>query len=531
MYDRFWVLLLWLSPCLAAVPASKGLLHLFQLSSYQFAGYFRTLRRRWKQELLPGLLLCLGSLALCIGADYLSRGGQLIWLPLAGLLTLGLGAALGVFSHPGKQSVTPLRYTWRLKRLALAQLAAMVLLGLLLWSILPVMGVSALLPLLLPLWVALAAILVWPLEHAVKRLFERDARRILSAQTGLIRIGVTGSYGKTSVKFFLDTLLRQRYSVLATRDSFNTPMGLTRSIREDLQPAHRVFIAEMGARHRRDIRDLCRLVQPTIGILTAVGPQHLETFKSLERVRDTKYDLIKALPADGFAVFYNDSAVCRELFDKTDKPKALVGQKGDDMWAEDLALGYDGSAFTLCLKDGTRLKVSTPLCGEHNVRNILLAAVTARHLGLSDVQLQRGIALMQPVKARFKPEKQMDGSIVINNGFNANPESSRSALNLLATYPGRKIVITPGFVELGALENDYHITLGEHIAAAADIVLLIGHKRTLPIRRGLTDKGFDPENIHVFISLKEAQAYLDTIRLPGDIILYENDLPDQYSEK
>jgi len=531
VFDQFWVLLLWLSPCLAAVPASKGLLHLFQLSSYQFAGFFRTLQRRWKQELLPGLLLCLGSLALCVNADYLSRGGQLFWLPLASLLTLSLGVALGVFFHPGKQSVTPLRYTWRLKRLVIALTAVMIQLGLLLRSILPVLGASTLLPLFLPLWAALAAALVWPLEYAIKRVFERDAKRILSEQAGLIRIGITGSYGKTSVKFFLDTLLRQRYSVLATRDSFNTPMGLTRSIREDLQPAHRVFIAEMGARHRGDIRALCRLVQPTIGILTAVGPQHLETFKSLERVRDTKYDLIRSLPDDGFAVFYNDGAVCRELNDKTDKPKALVGQKGDDMWAEDLELGYDGSVFTLCLKDGTRLKVSTPLCGEHNVRNILLAAVTARHLGLTDVQLQRGIAQMQPVKARFKPEKQPDGSIVINNGFNANPESSRAVLNLLNTYPGRKIVITPGFVELGVLENDYHIKLGEHIAVAANIVLLIGHKRTQPVRQGLVNKGFNPENIHVFISLKEAQAYLDTIRLPGDIILYENDLPDQYSEK
>lgn len=531
MFDQLWVMLLWLSPCLAAVPAAKGLLHLYQLSSYQFMGYARALRRRWKQELLPGLVLSIGSLALCAGADYLSRGGQFFWLLLAGLMTLGIGAALCVLYYPGKQSVSPLRYTWRLKRLVLALLALMTALGLLLRGALPVMGLSALLPLFLPLWVGLAAALAWPIEEAVKRLYERDAKRILSRQTGLIRIGVTGSYGKTSVKFFLETLLRQRFSVLATRSSFNTPMGITRAVREDLQPSHRVFIAEMGARHRRDIRKLCRLVNPAIGILTAIGPQHLETLGSLEGVRDTKYELIKALPADGLAVFYNDAAVCRELYDKTEIPKAIVGQKGDDLWAEDLELGYEGSAFTLCLKDGTRLKVKTPLCGEHNVRNILLAAVTARHLGLTDVQLQRGISQMQPVQARFKPEKQPDGSIVINNGFNANPESSRSVLSLLKTYPGRKIVITPGFVELGAMEEDYHIKLGEHIASAADIVLLIGHKRTQPIRRGLAGKGFDPENIHVFISLREARAYLDTIRLPGDVILYENDLPDQYSEK
>ncbi|MHC1786873.1 MAG: Mur ligase family protein [Christensenellales bacterium] len=531
MIDTYWVLLLWLAPCLAAVPAAKGLLHIFQLGSYQFGGYLGSLKRRWKQELLPGLILFLGSLGLCVAADRLSRGGQVIWLPLASLLTILLGLGIGKYFHAGKGSIKRLQYTARIKRLVAALSLVMLALGLIIWAVLPVLGLSALLALFLPLWVALAALLVWPLEQAIKRLFMRDAGRLLDAQKGLIRIGITGSYGKTSVKFFLETLLRQRYSVLATRASFNTPMGIARVIREDMQPAHRVFIAEMGARHRGDIRELCRLVQPSIGILTAVGPQHLETFHSIEKVRDTKYDLIASLPLDGFALFYNDGGICRELYDKTNKPKAIVGQPGDDLWAEDLSLGYEGSAFTLCLKDGTRLKVSTSLCGEHNVRNILLAAACARHLGLSDVQLQRGISQMQAVQARFKPETLPDGTTVINNGFNASPESSRASLQMLAQYPGRKIVVTPGFVELGALEKSYHEALGSHIASAADIALLIGHKRTLPIRESLVREGFDPQNIHVFISLKEAQGYLDSIRRPGDIILYENDLPDQYSEK
>ena len=531
MIDQFWVWALWIAPCLAAVPAAKGLMHLFQLGSYQFGGFYGSLVRRWKQELLPGLILSIGSFALCVGADYLSRGGQRIWLPLGALLTLVLGLVIGKLVHSGKSSVKPLQYTARLKRLVVAMALTMLLLGWLLWLVMPVLGLSCLLPAFLPLWLALAGLLVWPIERLIRARFERDARRLLDEQTGLIRIGITGSNGKTSVKFFLDTLLRQRYSVLATRGSFNTPMGVTRVIREDMQPAHRVFIAEMGARHRRDIRDLCQLVKPSIGILTAIGPQHLETFGSLEAVRDTKYDLIASLPADGLAVFYNDQGVCKELYDKTDKPKLIVGQPGDDMWAEDLQLSYAGSAFTLCLKDGTRLKVSTTLCGEHNVGNILLAAATARHLGLSDVQLQRGIGLLQAVQARFKPEQGPMGSTIINNGFNASPESSRASLQLLASFPGRKIVVTPGFVELGALEKSYHEALGEHIAGAADLALLIGHKRSLPIREGLLKAGFAPENIKVFISLKEAQAYLEGIRQAGDVILYENDLPDQYSEK
>lgn len=530
MFDTFWMGLLWYAPCVGAALAAKGLIHTFQLSSYQFQGYFTSLQRRWKQELLPGLVFAAAALLLTWLGDRLARSGGAGWLLAAAVLIAGAGFAVGKLSHRRKLSVRPLQYTPRVKRLFGWLLVVLLALGWLLRKVLPVMGASALLPLLLPVWMALGAAFAWPLEAGVKGLYQHDAKRILLGREGLVRIGITGSYGKTSVKFFLETLLRQRHSVLATRRSFNTPMGVTRSIREDLQPAHRVFIAEMGARHRRDIKDLVRFVQPQIGILTAVGPQHLETFGSLERVRDTKYDLIRALPKDGYAVFWNDEGIVKGLWEKTDLPKALVGSPGDDLWAEDVVLGYEGMHFTLCLKDGTRLPCETPVCGEHNIRNILLAAAVARHLKLSDAQLRRGIAQLRPIEARLEAKEQPDGSVVINNGFNANPESSRASLEFLSNYAGRKIVITPGFVELGPLEKEYHLKLGEHIAQAADLVLLVGPKRTQPIREGLLGAGFKEQSIQSFKTLKEAQAYLDTIRQAGDIILYENDLPDQYTE-
>lgn len=510
--------------------AAKGLIHTFQLSSYQFGGYYRSVTRRWQQELLPGVLMA----GLAAGVTALAGQGQLrfgsgILFAAAALIVL-LGYLLGKVFHAGKTSIKPLHYTPRVKRLFAVLALCMLALGALQRLVLPVMGATALLAVFLPVWVALAALVAWPGEQLVKNLYQRDAQKKLLSQPGLTRIGITGSFGKTSVKFFLETLLRQRYSVLATRRSFNTPMGITRSIREDLQPAHRVFIAEMGARHRHDIRALCRFVQPQIGVLTAVGPQHLETFGSIETVRQTKYDLIRALPDDGYGVFYNDGGMVRDLWEQTDKPKALVGQPGDDLWAEDTVLSYEGSRFTLCMKDGTRLKCETPVCGEHNIRNILLAAATARYMGLSDAQLKRGIAQLAPVEARLEATKQPDGTVVINNGFNANPESSRSSLDMLTTYPGRRIVVTPGFVELGPQERDYHLQLGSHMAPAADLVLLVGPKRTAPIKEGLLKAGFPEENVHTFATLKEAQAYLDSIRQLGDVILYENDLPDNYSE-
>ena len=149
----------------------------------------------------------------------------------------------------------------------------------------------------LPFFLGLAARLAAPVERAVQRWYLNDARRKLAARPDLIRVGITGSYGKTSVKVILATLLREKYNVLSTPSSFNTPMGLTRVIREQLSSEHEVFIAEMGARHVGDIAELCALVQPRYGLLTSVGPQHLETFFTLENVARTKYELVEAWPS------------------------------------------------------------------------------------------------------------------------------------------------------------------------------------------------------------------------------------------
>ena len=156
-----------------------------------------------------------------------------------------------------------------------------------------------LLPLLLPLWVALGGLLAWPIEKLVSEMYFRDAQKKLAARPDIIKIGITGSYGKTSVKFILGTILQEKYQTLITPSSFNTPMGVTKIIRERLTPATQVFVAEMGARHVGDIKELCRLVHPRYGVLTSVGPQHLDTFHTLERIKNTKYELMDAVPADG----------------------------------------------------------------------------------------------------------------------------------------------------------------------------------------------------------------------------------------
>ena len=287
--------------------AGRILIHYFQLESYQFPGYFRTLRRNLLKALLPGILMTiLFTVSFGLLSVFTTEFRWFHYLILAAVMTGG-GFMTGKTCSE-KKAKKALVFTPRIKRLYAVALIVFILLLILLGSAaqnpadrLGMRGRAAsvlilLFPLFLPLWIAMAGLLAWPVEKMISEMYFRDAQRILKERKDLIRIGITGSWGKTSVKFILGTLLEEKYHTLVTPASFNTPMGVTKVIRSRLEPGHRVFVAEMGARHVGDIKEMCRLVHPQIGILTSVGPQHLDTFKTVERVAKTKYELIDALP-------------------------------------------------------------------------------------------------------------------------------------------------------------------------------------------------------------------------------------------
>ena len=208
----------------------------------------------------------------------------------------------------------------------------------------------------------------------------------------------------------------------------------------------------------------------------------------------------------------------------------IIGKKDSDAWAEDITLSSEGSNFTLCLKDGARIACRTRLLGAHNISNILLACAVGRHLGLSNMQLQRGVALLQPVEHRLQLLRSAGGVTIIDDAFNSNPRGAKAALDVLSKFPGRRIIVTPGMVELGEKEDEYNREFGREMASAADVCVLIGKKHTLPIQEGLINAGYPQSDIHVFPSLSDATQWLNGFMRPGDFILYENDLPDHYSE-
>ena len=561
----------------AAVCASRRLMHYFQLESYQFRGYFKTIRRQWVKAVLPGVPLAAAVQAVCwmtsLGYQLLRGSGNTIsvlsyvggyeqaptargWalVVLASALLPCLAAVAGGFLvrrlAMREKEKKPFALTARMKRLyAVHTVVLLALLYPVYWFIFQASASNGALMgwldrcgyalygvwgtpvfLLLPLIVALSALIALPIERLIFHLYFKDAEKKLLSNPRLIRIGITGSYGKTSTKFILAEILAQKYNVLATPASFNTPMGVTRIIRERLTPAHQVFIGEMGARHVGEIKELSRLVHPQIGLLTAVGPQHLDTFKTIQRIEKTKYELIDALPQDGLAAFLSDGDIVDRLYEKTEKPKLLCGREGADAWAEDVAVSPQGSSFSLHLGDWPPFPCETALLGEHNIRNILLAAAVARHLGLTAEQIARGIRQLRPVEHRLQLLKTAGGVTVIDDAFNTNPKSSKEALKVLSSFPGRRVIVTPGMVELGAEEDQYNREFGRAMAEAVDVAVLVGKRHTAPIREGLLEQGFPEDSIYSVASLDEAISTVNGLLRPGDVVMYENDLPDHYSE-
>ena len=514
--------------------AAKNLFHYFQLESYQFPGYFRTVRRNLAKAVLPGIVMTVISVSsLLILRTFIKN--KPILTAAAVLIVIGCGFFIGRIRNE-KNAKKKFVITARVKRL---YIVSFVLLTIILFAASglfcdhdPTGSITIFLfPLFLPVWVALCGLVAWPVEKAISELYFRDAQRILRNRNDLIRIGITGSWGKTSVKFILGTILEEKYHTLITPASYNTPMGVTKVIRSSLEPGHRVFVAEMGARHVGDIKEMCRLVHPRIGILTSVGPQHLDTFRTVERIAKTKFELIESLPKDGEAFFADDEGICRELYQKAEVRKHLTGTDPDrdEVWAEDIRYSPEGTAFTLCTQN-IRIPCSTLLLGELNIRNILLCASVALSLGMSAEQISHGISKIKPVEHRLQLIRHPGGLNIIDDAFNSNIRGAKQAFQVLKDFPRKRVIVTPGMVELGEQEYEMNREFGRSMAACCDTAVLVGRKRSEAIKEGMVEKGFPEESICVVSSLDEATALMRNITGAGDTVLFENDLPDNYTE-
>ena len=380
-----------------------------------------------------------------------------------------------------------------------------------------------------------ANVVMYPIEASFRRYYVRSATRIMQRQPHIQVVAVTGSYGKTSTKEIIAHVLSSRYRVLKTPRSFNTLMGICKVIREDLQPDHEVFVVEMGAYTPGEIDRLCKLTPPHIGVLTAIGPQHLERFRTIERVAEAKYELLANLGPDGSGIFNGDDPHCAALANRPAVFRVCrygMNRNGTplDVWATNVEITAQGTEFDVFTATGATAHFFTALLGEHNVSNILAATSVALRCGLTLQDIGGAVATLEPVEHRLQRIEGAGGVTVIDDAYNANPAGVRMALDVLDKVPGgRKVLITPGMVELGTHEQQEHRQMGTLAAKICDYVILVGPKRTQAIADGLLATGFPPDRLAVVQTLDEATRHLQTFVRPGDVVLFENDLPDTQS--
>ncbi len=445
------------------------------------------------------------------------------------------------------ESKKPLVYTQRAKRLyamTLSLIAAdfVITIGILsilkinLFIYFPVWAcIQAILYYFSGYYVLLANYLVKPIENKINKKFYIDASKKVKELNNITSVGITGSYGKTSTKFITATILEEKYKVLKTPDSYNTPMGISKVINNDMSDEYDIFIAELGATHIGDIDEVAALTNPTIGLITSIGPCHLETFKSIDNIMRTKYELIERLPNDGTSIFNYDNEYVKKLADKTFKDKILYGIENienTDVFATDIKVSEIGSTFTLCINELGTIECKTKLLGKHNILNILAGCAVAKVLGLTLEQMAAGISKIESVKHRLELIDPGTGVIVIDDAFNSNPDGAKAALDVLNEFRDkRKIIVTPGMVELGEIEEEENEKFGEYISKICDIVILVGEKRTAPIVKGFQKLKYSSENLFIVNSLDEASEILKSLTKVNDVVLFENDLPDTYSEK
>lgn len=372
-------------------------------------------------------------------------------------------------------------------------------------------------------------------EKKINQGFYYDAQQKIKEYKakGLNIVGITGSFGKTSTKFITSTILKEKYKVQDTPSSYNTPMGLSIVINNDLTPEKKIFIAEMGAYVPGEIKECTDLVMPDIGVLTSIGPMHLETFKSIDNVIRTKTELLDSLPDDGVAIINYDDKHLKAVADtyKNSLLKyGLVNIEELDIYATDIKTTREGSKFKLWIKDQS-INCSTKMLGKHNISNILAGAAVGYSFGMTIEEIENGINKTEPVEHRLFLIPGANGTTIIDDAFNSNPAGAKAALEVINEFEdGRKIIVTPGMIGLGDLEEDANIQFGKEIAKVCDLAYLVGEKITEPIYKGLLDSGFDKDKIVIVNSLDEATRAFGPILRPGDVVLFENDLPDSYSE-
>jgi len=348
----------------------------------------------------------------------------------------------------------------------------------------------------------------------------------------LIVVGITGSYGKTSTKEFLSTILAEKYNVLKTKEHQNSEVGVSQCILKELRSEHQIFVVEMGAYNRGGIKLLCDITKPKIGILTGINEQHLATFGSQENIIQAKYELIESLPENGTAIFNGNNKYCLELYKKTQKLKLisniyhLTSDTKTDAWAENIIVEKEFFNFKVYTKDGQSADFRVNLLGSQNIENILMATITAKELGMNLSEISEACKKIRLEQGGMRLIKNK-GLNVVDSTYSSNPNGVIANLDYLKTWQGKKAIIMPCLIELGKAAKEVHKRIGEKIGQICDSVIITTKDYFKEIEEGATKFGMEKENIIFLENPKEIFEKIKDFNGTEDVVLLQSRVPKE----
>jgi len=379
-----------------------------------------------------------------------------------------------------------------------------------------------------PLVVALGIAVFTPLSAMTKRRIMEQARAKRASLEGVLAIGITGSYAKTSVKEYTAAILSQKFKVLKTEANNNTEIGIANTILKRLDENYDVFVAEMGAYRKGEIAASAAMVMPSMAVLTGIGPQHLSLFGSMQNIQEAKYELIAALPEKGLAIFNGDDDHARALFRQCKNPKRIYTT--DPLSDPTLSgiraesIRFLSSGMEIRIKDGKETEtITTSLLGRHNATNLLGAISVARALGMDYEEIQAGIKTIRPIAHTLQIMRGIKETTVVDDSYSGNVRGVFAALEVLSRMKGRrKILVLQPLIELGPAAEKAHKEIGAKIGEVCDYCIVVASDYFTPLYREALASGMNKSAMMCIPDPHQALRKIQELSDKGDIIMLEN---------
>ncbi|HQR74668.1 MAG TPA: Mur ligase family protein [Sulfurovum sp.] len=366
--------------------------------------------------------------------------------------------------------------------------------------------------LIVPLFLAYVVSML--IEKMLFHGFKRKAQQKIEGVQSLVVVGITASYGKTSIKNYIEHLLSAKYKTYATPRSVNTLGGIMKDINEDLPSDTQVYVVEMGARGEGDIAEISTFVNPHFVVVGKIGPAHIEYFKTIENIRNTKMEILKTNRLQ--KAWVHESARVKpeanvHTFGSTENLDIRTKDTPPQFVIENVEATLEATCFTL---DGVRYCAS--ILGAFNAMNLAAAVLVAKELGLSEEEIQQGLSTLQPVNHRLQ-RIDAGGKVILDDSFNGNIDGMMASFDLASTYQGRKVIITPGLVEV---DDALNVQVAKRANEVFDVVVVTGE-----LNYAIFKAHIDANKLVKLATKAQMQEMLIEQTRAGDLILFANDAP------